>query len=98
MAGIRAAVQKELKASGKLAACYREHARLADGTPAAGTLRLRFLLGTDGRAGRFDVLLDTLGRPGLTRCMQEALAAVQFPPPGDVPCEVVYPFTFQVGK
>jgi hypothetical protein len=75
---------------GKAPACYRSHVN----PPREGKVVVRFSLTPHGKAERFEVTRDDFGNAGLTSCLVQALAAVTYPAPGDVPCQVVHPFTF----
>ncbi len=90
MAGIMAAIRPLRQPGAPIPACYIAHVR----PPRNGKLLVRFSLDPDGRAGGWQWTQDDFALPALEQCLQEALAAVTYPPPGDKPCQVVYPFTF----
>jgi hypothetical protein len=93
MEGIMAAVRPLREAGGPVQACYLAHVR----PPVAGKVLLQFHLAAAGRAEGFGAAKDDFSSPGLVECLGTALAGVSFPAPGDVPCKVVYPFTFVPG-
>ena len=90
MDGIIATVRGITGQAGPIQACYRSHFK----RPQEGKVAVRFSLTPDGKGEAFQVIRDDLGKPAFAACLTEALAALSYPPPGDVPCQVVYPFTF----
>ena len=73
--------------------CY-ETARAAH-PAAAGTIRVRFTIGTDGHVSGATAELDEPGVPSLTSCVLDALGSWVFPvPPSGAAAEVTYPFVF----
>lgn len=90
MAGIVATIAPLRQPGGEIPRCYLEHVRPA----ISGKLQLRFALTPEGRGGQWQWPVDDFHNLPLRLCLQEALAALTFPPPGDKPCQVVYPFTF----
>ncbi len=75
--------------------CY-ETAR-ADHPRAAGTIRVRFTIGTDGHVTAATTEQDEPGVPSLTTCVLDAVRSWTFPvPPSGQASEVIYPFVFVV--
>lgn len=93
MEGIMAAVRPLREAGGPVQTCYLTQVT----APRAGKVLLQFHLAPDGRARGFQAAQDDFSSPGLVQCLSTALSGVSFPAPGDVPCKVVYPFTFVPG-
>ncbi|MBM4354874.1 MAG: AgmX/PglI C-terminal domain-containing protein [Deltaproteobacteria bacterium] len=91
MEGIRAAVRAELGPGGQVQRCYRKYLAAQ---PREGKVLVRFSLTPEGRATGFQVVQDELGSKDMSGCLLEVLAGVEFPAPGEVPCQVVYPFSF----
>ena len=90
MEGIMAAVRPARKSGGAVQKCYRRYVR----PPRKGKVQLKFALDPDGKAGGFEAPRDDFGSPALVDCLGDAMREISFPAPGDVPCQVVYPFTF----
>jgi TonB family protein len=75
--------------------CY-ETAR-ATHPRAAGTIRVRFTIGTDGHVTAATTAQDEPAVPSLTTCVLDAVRGWTFPvPPSGQASEVVYPFVFVV--
>jgi hypothetical protein len=91
MEGIRAAVRSHLGPGGPVQQCYRKHL-WAD--PKEGKVLVRFSLTPDGRSEGLQAVQDDLDSPEMVECLFQVLGGVRFPAPGDVPCQVVYPFSF----
>ncbi len=90
MEGIMAAVRPLRQPGALIPGCYVANVR----PPQAGKMLVRFALGPDGRGEGWQWTKDDFANRALQSCLQEALATVEFPAPGDKPCQVVYPFTF----
>lgn len=90
MEGIRAEVRKLLGKGGPVQGCYYRWVT----PPRPGRLVVKFWLSPDGRAHDLAVTTNELASDGLAACVVAALKTIPYPPPGDVPCQVVYPFVF----
>lgn len=90
MDGIIAAIRPLRQPGDRIPACYINNVR----PPRQGKMLVRFSLTPDGRATGWQWTKDEFALPALQACLQEALASVTYPAPGDKPCQVVYPFTF----
>jgi len=90
MDGIIATVRAITGPAGKVQECYRSHFK----KPREGKVAVRFSLTPEGMGEAFQVIRDDLGKPAFASCLTAALGTLSYPPPGDVPCQVVYPFTF----
>lgn len=90
MEGIMSAIRPLRQPGALIPACYVANVR----PPRQGKMLVRFALGPAGRAGEWQWTQDDFDNLPLETCLQEALATVAFPAPGDKPCQVVYPFTF----
>ncbi len=90
MEGIRAAVRAKLGPGGPVQACYLKHME----QPRQGKVVVGFSLLPDGKPTGFQVVRDDLGSAPMAECLVAALESVGYPAPGDVPCQVVYPFSF----
>lgn len=90
MEGIVAAVRSARAPGGPVQGCYLQHVR----PPREGKVQLKFALLPDGSAHGFQTARDDFGSPALVGCLAGVLQSLSYPAPGDVPCQVVYPFTF----
>ncbi len=90
MDGVMAAVKPLRQPGAAIPNCYLAEVR----PPRPGKLRVRFSLESDGRGTGWQWTRDDFALPSLQACLQEALASVTYPAPGDKSCQVVYPFTF----
>ena len=90
MDGIIATVRGITGVGGPVQECYVRHVS----PPRQGKLVLKFSLTPEGRAEAFQTAGDEFKSPRFVSCLAEALAGLSYPPPGDVPCQVVYPFSF----
>jgi len=91
MEGIRAVVRPKLGPEGPVQGCYRKYLAAK---PGEGKVLVRFSLTPEGRATGLQVARDDLGSKEMAECLLQVLADITFPAPGDVPCQVVYPFAF----
>jgi hypothetical protein len=90
MAGIILALKPLREPGAAIPACYLKHVQ----PPSGGKLVLRFALTPDGKAGDWQWTQDDFSSQPLRSCLEAAVSTVQFPLPGDKPCQVVYPFSF----
>jgi len=73
--------------------CYAD--TLGEDRTAAGTLELKWTIGSDGSVDQIEVLTDGLENAKLRTCVRRLVAAIEFPPPrGGDTCSFVYPFEF----
>ena len=91
MEGILAATAPLKRPGGAISRCLKDS---FDALPGPGSVRIKFSLTPAGQATGFQTVGDSYGRPELCRCLTRALGSVSYPVPGDVPCEVIYPFQF----
>ena len=90
MEGIVAQILPERKGNGGIPQCYLTHVV----PPREGKMRLAFALTPDGKATGFRWMLDDFKNEALETCLVAVFKGLQYPAPGDVPCQVVYPLTF----
>lgn len=88
--GIMAVLSKARAADGSIPACYRKHVK----RPRNATLSVLLSLTPEGQVGDLQWREDDLKIPTFTGCLEDALKALRFPAPGDVPCQIVVPLTF----
>lgn len=88
--GIQRLVKAELAPDRALAACYRNNEK----GKREARIVMRIIPAPDGRTARVSVDSDSLGNAPLTGCMTDVLSGLEYPPPGDVPCTIIYPFNF----
>jgi hypothetical protein len=94
MEGTIQIVRKQLEPQGLLAGCYRDH----ESGKRAGKITIKLMLSPDGHGDKVTLVSDLIGNEALVQCMIEQLKGLQFPPPGDVPCTIIYPFNFVMGS
>lgn len=94
MEGVMRAVRREAGPGRGIQACYLREV----GKPAEGRLTMVFSLSPDGHAEKLVARQDDFAHTGLAGCVAGVLGRIQYPAPGDVPCQVVYPFTFSAGE
>jgi len=85
---IAATVRRNLSA---LQHCYEDAIKKAP--TLQGKVVLRFTVGADGLASEVEVDEDTVGSPGLVRCLERRFRAWRFPA-APSPCVVSHPFVF----
>jgi len=90
MNGIMEAVRPLRKPGAAVQLCYLKHV-----TPESrGRVLLRFYLTPEGLPTGFEVTKNDFASGSLAPCLIRALESISYPAPGDVPCQVVYPFSF----
>ncbi len=90
MDGIVAQILPERQGTGGIPRCYLTHVV----PPREGKMRLAFALTPEGKATGFRWMLDDFKNEALETCLVAVFKGLQYPAPGDVPCQVVYPLTF----
>lgn len=89
---VQAAMQPHTDA---IRGCYQ--AGLMRNPDLAGALRFRIVVDELGKAQNVTVAEDTLGAPAVAKCVQTVVESAAYAPsPEHRPCNVLYPFDFDV--
>lgn len=88
--GILSVLASAKAQDGSIPDCYRKHVA----RPREANLAVLVTLTPEGSVGQLNWQKDDLAIPAFTQCLERALVALRFPPPGDVPCQIVVPLTF----
>jgi len=90
----RGDVQKVIRRNNaRLRFCYEKE--LVKNPKLAGTVKVNFLIDTNGKVLRARVKSSTTGNTGLDACVLAAVRGFVFPRPQGGPVEVNYPFEFK---
>ena len=90
-ASVRAVVRQNLN---QIKYCDTEMRKTQPG--AQGTIKVKFIVGPDGRVKTNEITEDTLGNPALAACVNNKVKRWRFDPPADGrEFAVSYPFTFK---
>ncbi len=78
-------------------ACYEE--ALSKDKAAAGKVKIRFLIGLNGKVEASDLELNTFKDKGVYTCLKTKMKAWSFPKPrGDERVSIAYPFEFKTAS
>ena len=92
MEGIRKVVGQIVRRGGPIQNCFL---RLVH-PPRSGRLTVKFRLTPEGAGEGFVVVRDEFDSAAFVACVFDSLAQLSFPAPGKTPCEVIYPFIFEL--
>jgi hypothetical protein len=87
--GILQVMSQARRPEGAIPSCYRAHV----GRPREIRLSFHFALTPEGRATAMRWNRLEPEDEGFRSCFEQFVRTVQFPAPGDVPCQIVYPLT-----